>query len=89
MTQPSTSRYRTAALDVATRRTDRSSYNERMSVLIWAMLAVIFVTLVVSTVFGAGTEPTRMAVVPLAIVAVGLVALVVLEFVKLITGAAR
>lgn len=88
MNRPLT-RYRTAALDVALRRTDRSSYNERMSVLIWAMLAVIFATLAVSTVFGAGTDETRTAVVPLAIVGGGLSLLVVLEFAKLITGAAR
>ncbi|WP_272840359.1 hypothetical protein [Rhodoplanes sp. TEM] len=82
-------RYRTAALDVASRRSDRSSYTERMSVLIWGMLGVIFITLVFSTVFGAGTETTRAAVVPLSIVGGGLAALAILEFVKLIFGAAR
>ncbi|RAI40041.1 hypothetical protein [Rhodoplanes roseus] len=82
-------RFRTAAVDVALRRSENSSYSERMSVLIWAMLAVVFVTLVVSTIFGAGTEPTRMAVVPLAVIGAGLAALVILEFAKLITGAAR
>ena len=85
----SMSRYRTAALDVALRRTDRSSYTERVNVLIWAMLAVIFVTLVFCTIFGAGTDVTRAAVVPLSVIGAGLTALFILEFVKLITGGAR
>ncbi|EJW09389.1 hypothetical protein A33M_1388 [Rhodovulum sp. PH10] len=82
-------RYRTAALDIAVRRTDRSTYSERMTVLIWAMLADTFVTLLVSTVFGAGTETTRAFVMPLAAIGAVLGVLVILEFAKLVTGVAR
>lgn len=86
---PNMTRYRTAAIDVALRRTDNSTYTERMNVLIWGMLGVTFITLVFSTIFGAGTEVTRAAVVPLGIIGTGLAGLAILEFIKLISGGAR
>lgn len=75
-------RYWTAALDVATHRFDRSVYDDRQSLLIWALLSIGFVTFVVCTIYGAGTDPTKAIVKPLALVAAAISALLVVEYVS-------
>jgi peptidoglycan/LPS O-acetylase OafA/YrhL len=75
-------RYWTAVLDIAAHRADRSNYDERQSLLIWALLSIGFVTLVVCTIYGAGTEPTKAIVKPLALVAAAVSALLIVEYVS-------
>lgn len=72
-------RYRTAIIEVAVRKDERSRAIDRINVLVGAAFVTLFLAILVGEVFGPGTDLCRMLSLPLAGTTFAIAVLLVLE----------